>query len=58
MANSTMAPLLFYLFVVVVFFILLSMFIAIIDDAFAFVKVRPQSDRLSSRGFDCHLPRT
>jgi len=37
-ANSVMAPVLFYFFNVIVFFILLNMFLAIICDAFAEVK--------------------
>jgi hypothetical protein len=38
-ANPPMAVLLFYLYIVVVFFVLLSMFVAIIDDAYANIKV-------------------
>lgn len=46
-ANRVMAPLLFYLYFAVVFFVLLSMFIAILDDSYGVVKSNQSDDDLN-----------
>ncbi|CAG9461774.1 unnamed protein product [Pedinophyceae sp. YPF-701] len=46
-ANAIMAPLLFYSFILVVFFILLNMFLAIVNDAYAEVKGNQSEEDLN-----------
>ena len=46
-ANSVMAPLLFYLYFAVVFFVLLSMFIAILDDSYGAAKDQQTEEDLN-----------
>eukprot|EP00873_Tetraselmis_striata_P002177 jgi/Tetstr1/422441/TSEL_013279.t1 len=46
-ANSIMAPILFYLYFAVVFFILLSMFIAILDDSYGQAKENQTEEDLN-----------
>lgn len=46
-ANSIMAPILFYLYFAVVFFVLLSMFIAILDDSYGQAKEKQTEEDLN-----------
>eukprot|EP00951_Prasinocladus_malaysianus_P017422 scaffold137335_cov43-Prasinocladus_malaysianus.AAC.1 len=46
-ANSVMAPILFYLYFAVVFFVLLSMFIAILDDSYSAAKENQTEEDLN-----------
>lgn len=45
-ANFVMAPLLFYMYMAVMYFVLLSMFIAILDDSYGMAKERQSEDDL------------